>query len=55
MNEISTQRLRAHVYKLVNKIGEHNIFHSVAPHAAETYITEEWQQQGYALHKGSSA
>ena len=41
MNEISTQCLRAHVYELAGKIGEHNIFHPEALHAAETYITEE--------------
>ena len=51
MNEISTQRLRAHVYELAGKIGEHNIFHPDALHAAEAYITEEWRQQGYAVHK----
>ena len=51
MNEISTQRLRAHVYELAGKIGEHNIFHPDALHAAEAYITEEWRQQGYAVQK----
>ena len=51
MNEISTQRLRAHVYELAGKIGEHNIFHPDALQAAEAYITEEWRQQGYAVHK----
>ena len=51
MNEISTQRLRAHVYELAGKIGEHNIYHPAALHAAEAYITEEWQRQGYAVRK----
>jgi len=51
MNEISIRRLRAHVYELAGKIGEHNIFHPDALHAAEAYITNEWQQQGYAVHK----
>lgn len=51
MNEISPQRLRTHVYELAGKIGEHNIFHPDALHAAEAYITEEWRQQGYAVDK----
>ena len=51
MNKISTQRLRAHVYELAAKIGEHNIFHPKALHAAEAYITAEWQQQGYDVRK----
>lgn len=51
MNEISTQRLRAHVYELAGKIGEHNVFHPAALHAAEAYITDEWQRQGYSVHK----
>jgi Zn-dependent M28 family amino/carboxypeptidase len=53
MNEISIQRLRAHVYELASKIGEHNIFHPAALHAAEAYITGEWEQQGYAVRKQS--
>ena len=51
MNEILIQRLRAHVYELAGKIGEHNIFHPVALHAAEAYITREWEQQGYSVRK----
>jgi len=51
MNEISIQRLRAHVNKLAGEIGEHNIFCPDALHAAEAYIVEEWQRQGYAVHK----
>ncbi len=51
MNEISIQRLRAHVYELAGKIGEHNVFHPGALHAAEAYITREWQQQGYDVRK----
>ena len=51
MNEISTQHLRAHVYELAGKIGEHNVFHPDVLHAAEAYITEVWQQQGYAVCK----
>jgi len=51
MNEISIQRLRTHVYELAGKIGEHNIFHPDALHAAEAYITQEWRQQGYDVRK----
>ncbi|MGZ8191027.1 MAG: M28 family peptidase, partial [Methylococcaceae bacterium] len=51
MNKISIQRLRAHVYELAGKIGEHNVFHSAALHAVEAYITSEWQQQGYDVRK----
>lgn len=51
MNEISTQRLRTHVYELAGHIGEHNVFHPAALHAAEAYITDEWQRQGYCVHK----
>jgi len=51
MNEISPQRLRSHVYELAGKIGEHNIFHPDALHAAEAYITEAWRQQGYAVYR----
>jgi Zn-dependent M28 family amino/carboxypeptidase len=51
MNEISIQRLRTHVYELASKIGEHNIFHPDALHAAEAYITQEWRQQGYDVRK----
>ena len=53
MNEVSTQRLRTHVYELAESIGEHNVFHPKALHAAEAYITEEWQRQGYAVQKQS--
>jgi len=51
MNEISTQRLRKHVYELAGKIGEHNVFHPDALHAAEVYINEQWRLQGYVVHK----
>lgn len=51
MIEILMQRLRAHVYELAGKIGEHNIFHPGALHAAEAYITKEWEQQGYDVRK----
>lgn len=51
MNEISIQHLYAHVYALAGKIGEHNVFHPAALHAAEAYITEQWRQQGYDVGK----
>ncbi|WP_432740873.1 M28 family peptidase [Methylobacter sp. G7] len=51
MNEISIQRLRTHVDELAGNIGEHNVFHPDALHAAEAYITQEWRQQGYDVRK----
>lgn len=51
MNEMLMQRLRAHVYELAGKIGEHNVFHPEALHAAEAYITKEWERQGYAVRR----
>lgn len=51
MNEILIQRLREHVDELAGKIGEHNVFHPEALHAAEAYITQQWEQQGYAVRK----
>lgn len=51
MNEISIERLRAHVYELAGNIGEHNVYHPKALHAAEAYITQQWEQQGYAVQK----
>lgn len=51
MNEIPPQRLRSHVYELAGKIGEHNVFHPEALHAAEAYITGEWQRQGYTVEQ----
>lgn len=51
MNEISMERLRAHVCELAGNIGEHNVFHPEALHAAEAYITKEWEQQGYAVRR----
>ncbi len=55
MNEVSIQRLRTHVHELAGKIGEHNVFHPAALHAAEGYITEEWRNQGYTVHKQTYA
>jgi len=49
MAEISTERLRTHVYKLAGEIGQRNIFHPQALNAAAQYITEEWHKQGYEV------
>jgi len=51
MNEISMEHLRAHVCELAGNIGEHNVFYPDALHAAETYITQQWELQGYAVQK----
>ncbi|MGZ5031081.1 MAG: M28 family peptidase, partial [Methylobacter sp.] len=51
MNEFLMQRLRTHVYELAGRIGQHNVFHPEALHAAEAYITKEWEQQGYAVRR----
>ncbi len=51
MNEISIERLRAHVDELAGNIGEHNVFYPKALHAAEAYITQQWEQQGYAVQR----
>ncbi|MGY6274325.1 M28 family peptidase [Methylomonas sp. MgM2] len=51
MNEVSPRQLRAHVYQLAGKLGQHNVFHPEALHAAEAYITAEWRRQGYSVNK----
>ncbi|WP_268745423.1 hypothetical protein [Methylomarinum vadi] len=43
MNKVSERRLRAYVYELTGKIGEHDIFHPDALCAAEAYISEDWR------------
>jgi Zn-dependent M28 family amino/carboxypeptidase len=48
---ILQQNLQHHVYRLANEIGERNLQHSDALHAAEDYINQTWQQQGYAVEK----
>ncbi len=40
---------RRHVYRLAEEIGEHNIYHPEALHAAETYIQESFEEQGYQV------
>jgi Zn-dependent M28 family amino/carboxypeptidase len=48
---ILQQNLQHHVYRLANEIGERNLQHPDALHAAEDYINQTWQQQGYAVEK----
>ena len=45
------QNLRQHVYSLAEAIGERNLQHPEALHAAENYIQHIWQQQGYAVER----
>ena len=40
-------RLRAHVQRLAGDIGERNVWHPDALHAAADYIRKEWRNQGY--------
>lgn len=57
MNTLSAQAhkelvdaLRQHVFKLAEDIGERNIYHPQALHAAERYIKDTWQAMGYEVH-----
>lgn len=45
--EITAEQLRSHVTRLAGEIGERNVFHPQALHAAEHYIRQVWQDQGY--------
>lgn len=45
------QNLRRHVQRLAEEIGERNLQHPEALHAAEDYINQVWQQQGYVVEK----
>ena len=48
MNDgISAERLESHVRQLAEVIGERNVYRPAALHAAEEYIKETWQAQGY--------
>jgi Zn-dependent M28 family amino/carboxypeptidase len=49
--EILQQHLQQHVYRLADEIGERNLQHPEALHAAEDYINQVWQQQGYVVEK----
>jgi len=45
------RRLRRHVYRLTEAIGERNVFHPTALHASETYIQTCWQALGYPVRR----
>lgn len=49
--DILQQNLQHHVYRLADEIGERNLQHPDALHAAEDYINQTWQQQGYEVEK----
>jgi len=49
--DILQQHLQQHVYHLADEIGERNLQHPEALHAAEDYINQVWQQQGYVVEK----
>jgi len=42
-------RLRRHIYRLADEIGEHNVYHPEALHSAERYIEETFEAQGYQV------
>ncbi|MFY9943504.1 MAG: M28 family peptidase [Desulfobacterales bacterium] len=47
----SIQRLEHDVRQLAGVIGERNVFHPEALHAAAAYIDNSWQSQGYAVER----
>lgn len=49
--DILQKNLRRHVQRLSEEIGERNLQHPEALHAAEDYIKQTWQQQGYRVEK----
>ena len=49
--DILQKNLERHVYRLAEDIGERNVQHPEALHAAEDYICQTWQQQGYVVEK----
>ena len=49
--DILQQNLQHHVYRLAEEIGERNLQHPDALHAAEDYINQSWQQQGYSVER----
>lgn len=53
MVETLSENLRRHVYELAEEIGERNVFHPEALHAAEAYIRHIWQEQGYRVEAQS--
>jgi Zn-dependent M28 family amino/carboxypeptidase len=49
MAEAIIERLQEHVHTLAGVIGERNIYHPAALEAAEHYISEQWEAQGYGV------
>jgi Zn-dependent M28 family amino/carboxypeptidase len=47
--EITAESLRRHVVHLATAIGERNVYHPQALHAAEDYIRQTWREQGYEV------
>jgi hypothetical protein len=45
--EVSAERLGAHVVKLAGEIGERNVFIPLALHNAADHIAATWREQGY--------
>jgi hypothetical protein len=43
--------LRGHVQMLSQQIGERNVYHAAALHAAEAYITQSWRDQGHDVRR----
>lgn len=43
--------LRQHVYYMAGELGERNIYHPDALHAAERYIQKTWQALGYLVQR----
>ena len=46
---ITAEQLSRHVHQLAGVIGERNVYHPQALQAAEDYIQQNWQKQGYAV------
>ncbi len=49
--ETLEQNLRQHVYCLAEQIGERNVPHPAALHAAQAYISQTWRDQGYDVEE----
>ena len=52
-SQVTPNNLRKHVYTLAADIGERNVFRPQALHAAEEYISQTWQQQGYSVTRNA--
>ena len=48
-SETTAEHVKNHVHRLAEEIGERNVFHPEALHAAEKYIKQTWQEQGYEV------